>query len=1672
MADTEAQEWLKEVRARGLLGKGPGTDPQITAIANKLIAKGLIPGMQSSAARLPGLAAEAGMTLSPGKTPAGKQGMVASKPKPPPPAKKPYSVATDASINYPRMGASWSPEEMKLITRSPAQHAATLGANAGGITGEAEVDKILGDVLASDPTLRALLQVTGMDQATGLTVAGALAGPAIGTAFKGLNKAAQAGSKAAKLGKMAIAGVGGAFAVPLASQAAKDIAEGNKGAGIVRAVGTAATLLGSGLALSGIRTKRTPRVMTSGNFMPDGQPILPGPEVEQVKPGKTSKRFLRQDSDAAVEAPAPPAPPLQTTDRWVRPPGPGKALATGKSIAEPVEVPAAMTAARLGPGQKALPKPPETPKAPIITPAKRGTFTPHDDPLLGHLVSVKDENKHLGRLTVAGLRREYGIDRARAENLLDLHKYTQKQRVADVVKNIPKGTSLRGPEDTAQVTHEELSNLLDMKADDFLKPSKRFPGEMVQDEYDMDELVKYGIVSPEVKAQVEHVNSIQNANAVKEGKAVDLSKPRFTARAGDVADDIVTEVKAGRASLPPEGMTLAQKAEWNRQRVAKSQASSSAEPSTQSIIDIRAEVEASDLADEIQRMTAALSHADRTNPKSLAMAESVARSNVAKRWGASEAEVDLNARPGQTSVRRLRPANLKRANVVKTKPGVAIISEAKSGEVDVSFIPRPASYKPPQPPPPPKPQTPKAPTIPSRRPVAVTPEENAHVAAERLAHRAAQRQVGTPPSSFDEQAVRNEYRAQVQRKAVVDTAVDAAVTKATAKAPARRRMGKQTGAVNLPTVDDLKDLGQRVGTFTKSILKDLEAAGAGASGLSHKLASLAGDDAKAQAAASWLNSNTHRGVEEALDMSNRMLSGLKNSVVNNLGISKTVTLAGKPRTWKTAPAGGWKKAIADAATKATSKKLTDAEKTAWNAHLSTPSGTTFAGLQPYARARNISTPELKVLTDYAKANSELVKAAGLSVKRVLKASGIQGFGEQVSLEIKGRQMTGTFTGKNPDGTFNFAPDGWKQGDPLEIVKAGQKYKSASRVHPAEFFPQVLLREKGDALRLEVARMVNGGLTVDQSPTIKALMLHLGSAGTAQFKTDKKALKFITDTFDPKSMSAASNLLSQADSRIEMERSGIAFPADWYDQNLIGNLDDHFTRSATTIAMMKRFGDNEELANRAIQMMTGSRGDQSDIVAEFRHAIGAGQSPSKGMIAASKFSSLEAAYTVLTKLTGFTTTIGQLPQVAMTAAEFGTVNAAKAALLMAKANSPTRWAAERKVLDRVLASGATNQDVLGVFGADEASAAVRQAAEKALKLTGVTPMDRLGRRHAAVAAEMYLNGVTGHMAKNPELPAKNEREFLKEFFHFTDANIDDMVARKLQGGDLTQEEILAAYHAGAKTQVSTKPIDQSRWMANPYLRPLLRLKTYSMGQTVLFNHLLRRARRGDVKPLITALVGFGVASEIVEPGRRKIRGAISGTEPERNAPSWTEVLGGLKEGKISPVLWKMLDSAVVSGVAGLWNIPGKAVLEAHGASTGRQAGSDAAQSILRDVVPPVFSTLVQKPVEAAGESADPKHGGILERGVRALGIFAGKEAALVRGGQQKLNKGSSKDAISEMVGKDLAAYKQAMIKRGTPATFEQMSSERRALASRYNALYKDVGNEQVRKDLALSRRQAR
>ena len=72
----------------------------------------------------------------------------------------------------------------------------------------------------------------------------------------------------------------------------------------------------------------------------------------------------------------------------------------------------------------------------------------------------------------------------------------------------------------------------------------------------------------------------------------------------------------------------------------------------------------------------------------------------------------------------------------------------------------------------------------------------------------------------------------------------------------------------------------------------------------------------------------------------------------------------------------------------------------------------------------------------------------------------------------------------------------------------------------------------------------------------------------------------------------------------------------------------------------------------------------------------------------------------------------------------------------------------------------------------------------------------------------------------------------------------------------------------------------------------------------------------------------------------------------------------------------------------------------------------------------------------------------------------------------MNKGSSKDAISEMVGKDLAAYKQAMIKRGTPATFEQMSSERRALASRYNALYKDVGNEQVRKDLALSRRQAR
>ena len=648
----------------------------------------------------------------------------------------------------------------------------------------------------------------------------------------------------------------------------------------------------------------------------------------------------------------------------------------------------------------------------------------------------------------------------------------------------------------------------------------------------------------------------------------------------------------------------------------------------------------------------------------------------------------------------------------------------------------------------------------------------------------------------------------------------------------------------------------------------------------------------------------------------------------------------------------------------------------------------------------LTTKEQKVWDAWVSANDELRSDATRSGAWVNHMAGEAPndklAGEEIRIMRFAVDRVGKTTRRFEDATLQgFTPKGLPvvlQGGKVKTLPSGTRFQARQLADPKTFFPRSLKGNVADRILDEA------------SNEHKKAVAHLVKTGQAKTAADAKAMltkEFRDDTDAPRSL-------------LRFPRHAIELPPEFYERDFTRTGYSHLRTGSLDVAHAEVWGrDGEKLAALIDKLGTpAAKKEAADLVAT---ALGKRAPTGRGARFAHAVSGIEGSFTALTKLTGGSTGIIQLTQLASGIGTLGVKAGAQAAGIIAKSYAKATldsyssivarlrnaigrkaWAEAADLIDTMPGvmwkdvkaaplmkelrdSGVMDQDVLDLLGFQDVPQAIRAVTDVGITLTGLKHTDRALRYWASVQGEIAVKDALHRLSRGPKFlrgGGAADRRLLSDWFGYS----DDRITAMLENG-MSADDRLKAWAGGVKTQVRVRSADLPPLVTTaPYGRMVMRLQTFQYGAARIAGWAVKEASKGNPKPLLRMATAFVVGGEgvlrlkdwAIDKIEQYGENLAASEHPvdalvmtmRMDAPEnefegeWDDAVEAVKKkGDWEPLLDRAYANVLDSGVLGFWGYPFEAVqYEGERAKKGQTGpGFTGADMFLSRLSPPVVDT---------------------------------------------------------------------------------------------------------------------
>lgn len=584
------------------------------------------------------------------------------------------------------------------------------------------------------------------------------------------------------------------------------------------------------------------------------------------------------------------------------------------------------------------------------------------------------------------------------------------------------------------------------------------------------------------------------------------------------------------------------------------------------------------------------------------------------------------------------------------------------------------------------------------------------------------------------------------------------------------------------------------------------------------------------------------------------------------------------------------------------------------------------------------TPEeTKIWKSWVEVNRALIdeaQARGVMVDRVVdRFVPPQMKGERIwffdRLAETPKETFGVVEGIVLDGRGNsVAIDVRMDGGEIRRLNQWEKYSSRQLVPPERYFPKVLKDDVYDLLQTGPRE----GMSAKESAEYEKLMESVERQTGAANRAEAEAIR--AEIFDPKSEMKA---VTGGVARIERPRIPFELDPEFYETDFYAVVSGHIQSATKRLTMAQVWGQD---GVRFAQLAQKLGPEMDHLTNEVKVAIGDTGMLSESQKKLQTLARAEGASQALAKLTGIGTAIVQIGQTAATSGIYGNKAYFQAwAKYLQSASMGVRgdWGE----IHRVRMSGAIENSVLEMASIDGASDVAQKLADIGLTVTGVKPVDILFRYHAAMTGRIAAEDAVRALKRGVDGKIVQDAKYrlLKDWMLFDDKAMERLADTK----QLTDDDLVMAYHAGAKTQIRNRAADlPSVGSRMPILRVLTRFQQFNYGQVKILGWAAKEAAKGNVIPLGRMVVAYAAVGYVT-------------TELKNEVLSWIEK----KEKREVPedLMTRLAYYVTNGGMFGLFSRVFEGQLNPDVAE-----GSDAqknyrfSEDVKRAVVPPIVSDI--------------------------------------------------------------------------------------------------------------------
>jgi len=498
------------------------------------------------------------------------------------------------------------------------------------------------------------------------------------------------------------------------------------------------------------------------------------------------------------------------------------------------------------------------------------------------------------------------------------------------------------------------------------------------------------------------------------------------------------------------------------------------------------------------------------------------------------------------------------------------------------------------------------------------------------------------------------------------------------------------------------------------------------------------------------------------------------------------------------------------------------------------------------------------------------------------------------------------------------------------------------VDPKNYFPRSLDRDFLNQMadkqgpKYEAYLQTVRNYILDNEPELAKRLEDMaeGVRRNAEAQVQKKVDQLTQSLFDIQGIGDA---VTAGPVRLERVRLPFRLPDEFYNWNFGDVTRTHVQNSVRRLRMAEVWGHDGSSYAQSLSRLSNDSEQLKKYNDLIKQALGQSEPLDRAERKLSAMVAWEGAYQVVSKLSGLTSTVKQLNQMASTYSVLGFKAGQKA---MNRAVLDLFQG--RKEIMQVFRSGAIQSALLDAMAMRDYSKAARLVSDVGVTITGLKPVDAALRVHGAIAGRIAVEDLIKGLKIGPKGIVKDAKyRVLSDWFLYTDDDIAEMAAKKV----LSYEQEVMAYHGGAKTQVRNRPSETPAALKNsPIWRVMTRFQMYNYGQTKILTYALHEARKGNPAPLLKMAATYTAM------------GWITGTLNDKIKAAWTNKKEGKRNDLADELQWSVLNS----GMLGIFGRPletAEALTQGDDEVTGAEYSRALQKGIVESPVPPALNFFV-------------------------------------------------------------------------------------------------------------------